>query len=125
MDVIGDEQIASWDLYLDGTGKGRIKVLSTVHHPAQGADPARNWVLFEALVPLVWDFTTLPTPNTAAGVNSEEDTVSKPDPPSTLGSLGIDTSGIQRAVLLLGGAIVLGAVVVSLANVIGGRRSRR
>lgn len=141
-DIVGPDAIAQWKAYLEAVNreKDRIRILKTVHHtPASGgADssipgvdtilealgegtavetPEREWVLWQALVPLVWDYSTLPAINTAEGVRSEEDTVQRPPPEQgvlTTAGESLETAGTVAKVVV--GVVVAGGLAWLLSK---------
>lgn len=133
IDLIGPEQAARWSGYQRSMTDARIRVISTSHHdeiqgtPGVPAAPARDFVIFDVLQPVVYDHTYLPSPEIAPGVTSESETVQKPDPePSlslpTFSGIG---KGIETGLYVLAGAVVLGGVLLVAVSLSSKRRNAR
>jgi hypothetical protein len=76
-DALGSrrELFQEWD---ETAPRDAVKVISTVDHPDES--PPRTWFLFEVTEPTNWPQTALGFPNTGEGVDSEDDTIQRPDP---------------------------------------------
>jgi hypothetical protein len=122
LDLIGPEQAARWAGYQRSMGDDRVRVVSTEHHdaiagsPGIPAAPARDFVIFDVLKPVVYDHSYLPSPEIAPGVTSESETVQKPEPEP---SLSLPTfsgvgKGIETGLFVVGGAIVALTAVVAV-----------
>jgi hypothetical protein len=119
---------AGWLLTVNGVGEpGKVRVIATSHHEPNGEQPVRDWVLIEVNSPVVYDYSFYAPLNTAVGVNSEEDTVTRPKPEDI--SILPSTDSISRSIRQAITAVTVVVTVVSVAGiaitVLSNRRPRR
>lgn len=130
-DLIGPKAIEDWTSWKNAVNRvgeaGKVVIVKTNHHEPSDGQPVREWVLFEVRSPVAYDHEFYAPMNTAVGVNSEEDTVSRPDPED----LSILPSGdsISRAIRSAATTVTVVVGVVSFAGlayvVLSNRRRRR
>ncbi len=77
-DAIGSrrEIFQEWD---ETNARDAVKVIQTTDHPDES--PPRTWFLFDVTEPTGWPQTALGFPTQGEGIDSEEDTVQRPDLP--------------------------------------------
>lgn len=126
LDLIGDSERVRWEGAVQGLNAahpGILHVEGTTHHNAgeDGNAVPRDWVLFKVTAPMVWDFTIGTPTVAAASVTSEADTVQRPAPEPDL-STRIETAlkssqqAVQTIAWVVGGAILLGGLVIAVSH---------
>lgn len=119
IDLVNPTMAEHWAIYVSAMGRDKLRVISTVHHDSEGSTPARDWVLFDVIRPVIYNHNYLPSPTVGNEVTSEGDTVTRPDPAPSLElpTIGSITSGVGTAVTAVA-VVACVAVAVALATVV-------
>lgn len=129
-DLLNEEAHNRWTSWAKNVansgGKTRVRVLATEHFEAEGDHPARDWILWEVLLPVMYDSVFYAPANPAsAAIESSDDTVTKPEPTSTIG-FWKQTFGVNAGPSLLAGVAVgvggLGLVLLLFRGLSGRRQ---
>jgi hypothetical protein len=108
---------SAWSAY-QRSWPGVLQVESTQRFQANAGGPARDFLIFKVIAPLVWDAVAFGYPTIAASsVKSSEDTVQRPAPePSFIENLNPLASAESA---LTGGLFWLGALGLGAAALYG------
>jgi len=97
--------------------KGSVRVITTESYPSStfGGYEGRVWRLFEVTAPVSWNGPGFPT-IAEAHVKGSDDTAQRPpkekDPLDRLGEIEVPVSGLRTVSWVLGGVVLVAAVVV-------------